>query len=69
MEFTCSVSLDEASTRIQERLGVDVGRNTADRGRAGGTQRRITVGHPINTRRGRWPTSIAEAQEICCLAI
>ena len=69
IEFTCSTPLDEASARIQNRSTTTTSDASPEIAAALATpDDRWYEGHPIDTRRPL-PDSVAEAQEICCLAV
>jgi uncharacterized protein len=68
IEFTCSASLDEASARIQKRSAT-TSDATPEIAAALATRNDAWFeAHPIDTARPL-ADSVAEAQEICCLAV
>ena len=66
--FTCSVPLDEASARIQYRPATTSDATPQIAAALAEHNGASHVGHPINTGRPL-AYSIAEAEQICCLAI
>ena len=68
VEFTCSVPLEGGIGEDPGQDGVCIGCDATDRRRDGERSGGPFDGHPIDTSRPL-ADSVAEAQQICCLAI
>jgi hypothetical protein len=68
VELRCTVPLDEASERIENRRATTSDATPQIAAAMSEQTSAPTVGHPIDTTRPL-ADSVAEARQICCLAI